>query len=56
MTKLLKDYVEYYPARILLEVDTFEAHIHSIKHLLPCFKNKEWLPLPPIELKKDNLN
>ena len=56
MIELLKDYVELYPARVLLEVDTFEDYIHSIKHLLPCFKGIAWNPLPLIKLNKCNLN
>ena len=56
MIELLKDYVELYPARVLLEVDTFEDYIHSIKHLPLCFKGIEWSPLPLIKLNKYNLN
>lgn len=56
MTELTKDYVELYPARILLEVDTFEAREHSLIFLLECFKGIEWKPLPLVETTGHNLN
>ena len=41
----MTDYVEYYPATVLLEVDTNDSYIHNLAHLMPSLKFIGWAPL-----------